>query len=341
MAITDLYTLFAYPTNHGSALPILVVMHGMKGHAESFTWNHLKRLANYGLFVIAPGMRGRNDAGGTEDCSGREIHDIYDVLGYVRGTAPYNTYASPTHAAILGYSGGGGNALAAACKFPDAWTHIISYFGMSDYGDDGTYGWYNQDESADYRDEMVAWIGDTPANVPEAYAARNTLRAIANYSGGYVYMYHDEADNTVASNQSQRVADALAAAGLSNYTLSISTAEDSIRYQHGYPEDHANLIVPESVFCPAVASGSPWTIAVSGAITVIGYIVTKRFSIWLGGLTEAAAGAGLDEVATVVYDTSTGEYTVTPVTGNMDVFIKQGEQTASQSITEATLLTVS
>lgn len=327
----SLQTRHCYPRG-GLDLPICVLMHGYTDSMNNFDQAALERIAAYGLFVVVPDLR----ANASKDNSGRELHDIYDAVEYFRAAWP--TRVSSTLAAIVGYSGGGGNALAAACKFPDYWTTVVSHFGMSDYGYDATYGWWAQ--NVGQRATIEARMGGDPSAVPNAYYARYTLDALPVASGVQFHFFHDDQDSSVNINQSQRATAALDGAGLSNYAEHYTTTTDSPRWTHGYPNSEP-LSLTEAIWSPDVLTGSAWTIPSSGAVTVIGYMVTKRFSIWLGTTTEGGAGGGVDEVATVVYDTATGEYTVTPLTGACDVFIKQAALTATASgITEATLLTV-
>jgi hypothetical protein len=129
------------------------------------------------------------------------------------------------------------------------------------------------------------------------------------------------------------------AAGLTNYTKSVTTIGSSPRWLHGYPEDNADLIEAEATWIAKVKAQAAWTIAASGTVTVIGYIVTKRFTIWLR--SNGSTTYGLDAVATVVYNTATDTYTVTPLTGAIDVTITQGAKSGSAvGITEATEIVV-
>lgn len=328
--ITNLYGRCLYP-NGGTNLPVVMLMHGWSDTAEIFDWATYLRLAQNGLFVCSVGMRGRNGASQSRDASAREIYDIYDALVDVR--ADYSGIVSSTIAAIVGYSGGGGNALAAACKFPDAWNVVVSHFGISDYGRDGTDGWYANNDGS-HTAEIATAVGGTPAAVPDNYYARDATVAIHNYSGGYLYLYHDDQDVKVPSVHSDRISAAMDAAGLTNYTKSITTLTDNPRWLHGYPADSPGLITAEPTWIAKIKSQAAWTIPASGTITVIGYIVTKLFTIWLND--------GLDAAATVVYDTGPGTYTVTPLTSNpvIAVEITQGVLTASGNTAGPTLFTV-
>lgn len=329
-AISNLVYRYSYP-RYATDLPVVLLMHGWSGDATSFGNAALRRIAGYGVFAAAVGLRGRNSADGSRDASAREIYDIYDALTTIRTN--FASAVSADKAALVGYSGGGGNALAAACKFPDTWSVVASHFGMSDYGRDATDGWY-YNNGGGYGSEVVTAVGGTPVAVPDNYYARDATAAITNYSGGHLYLFHDAADTSVPIVHSRRIQTALAAAGYTNYTANFTTATDALRWYHGYPSttDQPNLIQTERLWMPAVRAQPAWTIAAAGTVTVIGYLVTKRFSVWLGD--------GTAEAATVVYDTTADRYTVTPLTGSVSVSITQGAKTASQTISSETELTV-
>jgi pimeloyl-ACP methyl ester carboxylesterase len=327
MTITINYR-YAFDKDVSNA-PLLILMHGFSDSNTNFNQSAMERMAGYGFFVVAPNLRA------TKDASGREIHDIADCVANVRAKFPNFIHADRN--VIAGYSGGGGNALNAACKFPDLWTTVISHFGMSDYGYNNPSGWWYQ--NAAFQAALEIRIGGTPAAVPENYRARNARDGIKNFSGGELFLLHDADDSSVNINQSQLLADAMDAFGMSNHTENYTNSGSTFRWLHGYPNSNP-LAQAENVWYPSALENPAWTIPATGTIRVIGYIVTKRFEIWLGGLTEAAAGAGRTEVADVTYNTNTGEYEITPLTGNMDVFIRQGVLDAAQSITGVTTLTV-
>lgn len=320
-----------------TGLPIVVILHGFGSTSASFIAATKLRFAENNLFALFVEMRGLGSSDGNPDCSARDIHDIIDAVEYVKTN--YAAYVDTTQIHFIGYSGGGGNGLAAACKFPDYFNSITSYFGISDYGHDATDGWYQNGAAAGQKTTLETWIGGNPTNKQEEYHARAAVLGINNYQG-YLNLFHDNDDTSVPVVNAQNIIDAAPTHCFS----SLTSVSSIVRWLHGYPNSTGvvGLEYSESkVIVPIVNKTYPeLTIGTSGTLTVLGYCKTKRFSIWLGGLTEAAAGAGLNEVATVVYNTITGEYQVTPLTGNMDVFIKQGVLTASQSITGVTTLTV-
>lgn len=318
--ITNLYTKIFYKAEAGQ-VPVMFC-HSWDGDADSLSDQVALRLARYGFFVVPVGMRGRNSADGSRDASGYEIYDVYDALQYVRSN--YADYCHPTKAVVFGNSGGGGNVLAAACKFPDAWSCVVSYFGMSDYGRDNPDGWYYQVGAA-AQAELETAIGNDPATVPNNYYARDATAAITNFPDGKIFLFHDEDDAVVPIVHSERVVSALNGAGLSNYIANFTDASDTIRWTHGGPD----LIDAEQIWKSDALNNSAWTIATSGTVTVIGYIVTKRFTIWLRA--NGSSNYGLDAVATVVYDTAVDSYIVTPLTGSIDALITQGAKTGSDT----------
>lgn len=321
--------------------PIVVLTSGFNGDLTKWNETTYKRFAEYGLFMVWINVRGKGTSGGSQDCCGRSVQDMIDTVEYVKTN--YGTYIDPHNINVLGYSEAGAYALACGMKYPDYFNTITSFFGISDYGYDVTDGWY-QNAAAEYQAGIAERVGGTPVAVPNNYYSRYSRGGITNYRGGHLFLFADEEDTAVNIENTLNVGAAMAAAGLSNYTMNITTATDDPRWHHGYPDsdDQPELIQAEPLFIPQILAKTypSWTIAASGTIFVGGYIITKRFTIWLGGLTEAAAGAGMTEAANVTYNTVTGQYIITPLTGNMDVFIKQGALTASQSITGVTTLTV-
>jgi hypothetical protein len=331
----SLYARYGFPAA-GGPYPVCVLMHGFSDGVD-FSLGSIDRIAGYGLFVVAVAMRGRNASTGTPDCSGREIYDIYDAVQWARSTFP--TKASASLACIAGYSGGGGNALAAACKMPDTWTVVADHFGMSDYGYDDIYGWYNQEGGA-RQAVLRTWVGDAPAAYREAYQARNAVEAITNYSGGHLYLFHDMLDG-VAVSHSQRVGAAMLAAGMSNYTESYTNVGDPVRWIHGYP-DGVPLSLTEAYWATAALLATAWTVPATGTHRIIGWIKNKRYQCWLR--KNGTTTWGLDAVATVAYGATPNLYSVTPVSGTaIDVTITQadGKTGSATNISAATDITVS
>lgn len=321
--------LYRYSKYEPGGVPLVVLVHGWDGSVHSY--QTVERIAGMGFFCASVGMRGRNGADGARDVSAREIYDIYDAVQHIR--ANFGGYVNEK-TVLVGFSGGGGNALAAACKFPDTWSMVVDIYGMSDYGRDPVNGWYQNCANGTYMTDIIAALGDSPGGAPNNYYARDATVAIQNYTGGFLQIFHDEADGVVPVIHSQRIVTALTTAGLSNYNANYTNAGSSVRWSHGLNTDGGAILEAEAVWMPRAKTQAAWTIPAAGTITVIGYIVTKRFTIWLN--------TGLDAAATVVYDTAAGTYTVTPLTSNavVAVTITQGALTASGNTNGATLFTV-
>jgi pimeloyl-ACP methyl ester carboxylesterase len=323
MALNNLTIKIGYP-KHGYSLPILLIIHGWD--SQTIDDDVVDRMTQQGLFVAAVGMRGRGGADGARDASGREIYDILDAVNYIK--ANYATRISDK-INIWGISGGGGTAMACACKLPDTFSTCISYFGISDYGYNATYGWHQ--ENYLYRTGIEASVGGTPTAVPNNYHSRYAIEGIINYTGGHITLVGDTEDGTVPHNQSTRLKDAMVAAGLSNYTELYSTTTDDVRYLHTMSNNGVAARQAEATWIPLAKNTAAWTIPTSGTINVMGFIATKRFTIWLG--------TGVMAAASCVYDTVAGTYTFNALTtANVAVSVTQGTKTASGTLVPGTPL---
>lgn len=323
-SITNLQGIVTFPYS-GSNLPILVAMHSFSNNvASTFPSETRLRLANQGLFCVFPEMRGRGTSGGSADGSGREIQDIVDAVDYVKANFP--AYVDSTQVYIVGYSGGGGNVLAAVSKFPDYWNGAINCFGIADYGEDATNGWYNNGSSAPQKALMETWIGGTPAAVPNNYSARNAVNAITNFTGGLLRIYHDQQDSIVPIINSQRITAAMDSAGLTNYNANYTNTGDSPRWTHGEPDNGTGIAQSESLWVPGLVAKtlSAWTIPSSGTLKVAGYLDTKRFRMMLG--------TGIEEFGQVIYDMSARTFTITATTGAATFSLKLKGQIPNSSI---------
>ena len=302
----------------GQDLPIIILMHGFGGSGEHISTATRSRYAGYGAFVLVVEMRGRGGSGGTPDLGGLEIQDIVDAVDYVKANYAAQVDAEQVH--IVGYSGGGGNALSCITKFPDSFNSAVSFFGIGDYA-----AWYPV-AGAERQASMDAWVGGSPAAMPDHYTARKSLDAIPNYSGGFLSLFHDTADGIVPVTQSDAVRDALDAAAMTNYAYSRSQPGDALRWQHAYPDQQPDLIVAEDQFIPAlVAKSHPvWTVPASGTLQVAGYLDTKRFRVALGALD--------DEAGAITYDSATREFTIVCTTGAATYHLTLKGQTPSSPV---------
>jgi len=289
----------AYPPA-GKDLPILAVMHGLRENASSISDSALVRLATaYGdVFVVAVEMRGRGDSEGSPDVGGREIQDIVDAVRFVLDHYPGLTDPEQIH--VVGYSGGGANALSCAARYPDMFNTATSFFGISDYGSDSRAGWYASATPA-RQSFLRRWIGGSPFEQPDRYRARAAVAAITNYSGGILRLFHDRQDNAVAVDQSKQVAEVMAAAGLANCRLSVTGPGDDPRWIHGAPNGKAGVIGAEESFMLDIGGKRvrAWSVPAAGDLKVAGYLETRRFGLWLGDGTAGFARLHYDTAAAV------------------------------------------
>lgn len=295
-------------------LPLLICMHGWSQDTTYLPDVYLKIRADQ-FFVAVVGMRDNSGASGNKDVSGRELHDIYDAVQYC--LANYGSYIDPTRIVIEGQSGGGGNTLGVCCKFPDLFNVAGTGSAISDYGFDDTNSWYITNGSF-CAASLDGYIGTPRANKLKEYQSRDAVEAITNYQG-YIYMVHHDGDTTVNVVHSQRIVTALGVQTNFTYTEIVGA-------------NHPSNI--DSAFYTRALTEGEKTIPLSGTVRVIGYMITKRFKIWLD--------SGISSVADVTYDVSTDTYTVTPVTAaDIAVVITQGSKTASQTISGVTVMVVS
>lgn len=284
--------------------PILVLMHGYGEDIAAITAAHRARFAARGFLVLVPGMRGRSSASGSRDASGREIQDILDAVEDVR--AGLAEHVDPARVAIAGYSGGGGNALAALAKAPDYWSHVVAHFGPSDYGWRST-GWYNTNHG--FQADLTTDVGAAPGVQPGWWRSRDHAGALAYQlglaprGGPRLSVYHDAGDASVSVVQSDRVRDVLDEAGLSElyeYHRSDSGDPTNARYLHGYPGDSPGVLAAEDDWWRTVLNADPWRVPYKGRALVAGFLQTKLVRVWLG-LTSGGANPRTDSAGGKVH----------------------------------------
>jgi lysophospholipase L1-like esterase len=305
-SIEDLHATVAYPIGR-RYLPVLVAIHDFTFSETYFTADILKRLAGYGMVVMAVGLRGRNGAGGLADADGREIYDIKDALDALRVQFP--RAAHRVYQSLVDYGSGAG--FAAAVKLPDYFAEIISYWSPSDIGGDPTYGWYQEYVAG--RTAIANMVGGTPTTMPTAYASRQHRLAAGNYTGGYLRTYHDLANTVVPPDQSSRFTAAMTTAGLSNFaTPHTSNTGDTVRYLQQRPDAGTGAQISEADWNNSIAamSHAPWAIPDTGTVRVEGFLAAKAIELWL------AAGQGTADEATLVYNITGRIFTVTLLGSN-------------------------
>lgn len=335
-SINDLVYNYYYDDGFSNQT-LLVMMHPWSG--GNYTNATKQRWADLGCFVIEPGMRGFYGASGSEDASGKSIHDIYDAI--IHAKANYALIGSKT--VILGYSGGGGNALAFASKCPDQSVLYCSFFGPSDYGFVNPTGWWYTN-NATYGTQIEARIGGTPAAKPNEYRSRNAVEAITkNIRYGYMMLFHDTEDPAVNVVQSRTMNTAMQSFGHQNYEYSETTITDNPRWEHGTPNTIPDLIQAEPTIWDRISRMNSWNYANVDTVRVIGFMITSQFKIVLGdGVNES--NNGTNRVADVSYNVNSDTYNVIPLfesgATQTRVIITQGAKSANQIITGQTIINV-
>ena len=233
-------------------------------------------------------MRGRAFSTGKPDCNGYELYDIYDAINFVK--KEYRQYIISDEVMYFeSGSGGGGNALAIAGKFPDLFSAINAFTPISDY-----YEWYKFDEKVgEFRDEMDIWISPSPDENRTAYDSRSGITMIENLLTS-LFICHGTSDERVPYFLSEmylkRAAELKKGDKVKLHTLhNVGT------------QDHYGNITKEqmSAFLKSARDNldmnrTPIAIPKKGSFVVCGYLVTKAFSVFL---------SSIDVVTVVHYDT--------------------------------------
>ena len=235
--------------------------------------------------LVEVDMRGRAYSTGSPDCNGLELYDVYDAIQFA--LREYGEYiADKTLIYFEGGSGGGGNALAIAGKFPDLFSAVNAMCPISDY-----YEWYKtDDELGEFRDEMDVWICPDPENNREAYHSRSGLALLPNLLTS-LQICHGTTDIRVPFCLTE---------------LYMARAKELDKPVQVYAmkgvgtREHFGNILPEQFetmerVCRENISThrQPISIPRKGSFVVGGYLVTKHFTVFL---------PSLDKVVTIDYD---------------------------------------
>lgn len=269
--------------------PVLLVMHGYTGTRKHVTAD-LKQLAPRDLFVIAPDMRGCGDSAGRWDSGGLDVHDIFDAARAALARWPEETDAS--RVSVLGYSGGGGNAISCAVRFPDFFSTCVSFFGISDYAE-----WHRSRSRADMMRRLEGALGGGPEVVPDQYIARNANAAAGNVVAGRVHLLWDVEEKNCPPKMVEEFVRTHHLAGGHRVEAHISRPGDPARWRHGYRSGIDDLAKADEVFLPSVlrSTGTGLELPKRGRLVVPGYVVTKRFSVWVEDGTKGAVTVDYDQ----------------------------------------------
>lgn len=237
-------------------------------------------------------MRGRAFSDGKPDCNGWELYDVIDAVEYVK--KHYGEYILDDEIVYFeAGSGGGGNALAIAGKFPDYFAQITARSGISDYA-----LWYENDHVGEFRDEMDIWVGSIDNR--EAYAARSGITSVGNLCTP-VAIVHAQKDIRVPVYHARKYVEAAKEQGKGHLVsyLEISGAGGQTHFYNITDSQSREM----EAFCESKRAlcREPVRIPRKGTMTVCGYLFTKDFQVILHDI---------DRVACVEYDLDEGRLDV-------------------------------
>lgn len=285
-------------------LPLMVVQAGYAGDFENVLCS-ARRMAERGYFCVTFGTRGRGTVPGEHDDGGLEIMDIHDGI---RVTAEkYSDKLDPTRVSIIGYSNGGGNVFFAAVRFPFLFRAAMALFGIPDYGQ-----W--AELTPVYAKEIVAAAGGTPGEVPDKYMVRKAKTAVGNLAGTRFHIAYDEEEVTCPPVMDQEFIAAARRANVDNMFVHISKPDDTHRWTHGYnTEGHLSPI--EDLFMDDIEKNDARApeMPEAGELTVLGFLVTPRFTCFLGNGDDAVASV------TFKFQADKALLRFTPLTSNKNV----------------------
>lgn len=246
--------------------PLMLYLHTWQGSrfqmvrdVGSGTWWHDK------FFIIGVSMRGRGSQGkpasqGKADCGGWELQDLIDGAIFAQkeyaGLIPVR---GPVYA--MGHSGGCGNVMSIAGKFPDFFTALCGGSGMADYA-----RWYR--ESPGYRATMAERIGGSPDDVQEAYAGRSGITTVENLLTP-MYLVHGAQDKAVPHRLTGIYADRANELG------------KTIRYELWEDVEHGAWGHYDKMAAFMLRCHRPPEIPATGRFVVAGYLKTRKFEIIL------------------------------------------------------------
>lgn len=307
--VFPLHALVCYQKK--SNMPIAVLMHEYSIRNDRYSLLETAiRFAQRGFFVIVPDMRGRGKyaelnlvqynvrhlsvfktinrlllrlcslvarynffikkSAGKRDSSGREIHDIYDSVEAAK--VKYNYFIDPENVNIVGYSGGGGNAIAAVAKSPNYFNVAAIYFGISDYKK-----WYETTNDPTIRKQLIYDIGGTPEERPDHYLARNFLLSAGNNCTTSIYLFVDEDDRLTPVYQTKSYHEKAC-----NSKIYLSTRNDCDRYFHANPAENTNIVYTEKEYFSEMYKKKEACKIVQNKYIVNGFMFNKDYTILMG-----------------------------------------------------------
>lgn len=262
----------------GKRKPLLAVMHGYSGTRGAVSQD-IEVLAAQGAVAVAPDMRGRGTSAGVWDSGGFDVGDIYWALEFVCRQMPeLRGEIDPDNWHVVGYSGGGGNAIACACRFPDTFRSATSFFGVPDYA------WFYD---AAYRRDCNRWMEEAigrPSEQPARFAARNMVPAAFNAAKVKMRFFWDAQEFMCPIPAMEAWIAAYRSGGGCDVKVNVTKPGDAKRWIHNYRSGNKDLNAADELFMDAVlAKPDPAQLKLPtrGTLLVPGYLHTRHFTVIL------------------------------------------------------------
>lgn len=291
----------------GRRMPIVVIQaRGYLGSSRLSIIPSICRMARQGLFGVTVSKRGRDGSAGADrtDAWATEVHDIIDAIEHVK--REYGEYVDPANINIWGYGGGGVDAISAVARFPDYFRFVGPYFGPFEWrttlgSREEAYLGEEIEEGVHTRDmyDVIDDHGGPPSRVPDNWMVRDNLLAVVNNRYSHTLMFSDieEGRYTPTLGQMKEYLATARKLGYTNIHLNVSDGNDRHRWWHAHPGGwdeggNPDLFASEALFVPHILNGdypAP-VLARQGDLVVLGYLRTRRFSVWLGEGDNAVAG---------------------------------------------------
>lgn len=339
--IYPLYLTWMVPAK--GSLSLLVFLNGWNSGGNYLPTAAQQYLSDNNIAFVSIGKRGRNTImpgyvndnahpGVVEqyrDASGAECYDIYQTIQYFLNNVVVTGQINTQKIFAYGSSGGGGNAIAMASKYPELFSIIVDWFGMSKYGsypgDPGIafLGWAvtNTGYTGAIQDSIggpsVGSIGYTAGVNDAFYPARDHIRGVGNYKGK-IYMYHYTGDTDVSVVHSDNLE-----------TQLIANGQTYIYHRSASIYTHGNFDLLNSIFDSVTPYGLHWvsdaktltaqTLPNSGTLFVAGFVVTSNFQVWCKRYIKNVVdpnikyNQGRIGATALTYNVSANTYTMTPV----------------------------
>lgn len=138
---------------------------------------------------------------------------------------------------------------------------------------------------------LVEQVGGTPQAVPGAYAVRNPALAARNCGAFRLRIFLDSEDPLVPRSTVEPFVEEARRRRLKRFSYHLSGPGDRRRWHHAGPEAVPDIAAAEDEVVAEILAGKyprP-VLPSSGTLVVPGYVVTARFSVWLGDGTDAVA----------------------------------------------------